>query len=367
MKKSFLICCVFFVTLCTNVAAHDDGGYLPLGDGHISTSPKVGYIYSCQTHFSQNAGGAFKSGDWISGDKWNPNAKPKVQGNVTWPNHFFTISTEGNKRIVTSNDLPDHPTGIFPIGYSDPAYSFDQNPNSIIKQSIALTMDLNPKLAEKPSCLPMGMIGIALTGIAIFNGLDGMGRDAAAHEIQDSCNGHPEKNGTYHYHNLSPCMKDKSGKQGKHSDLVGYASDGFGIYGQFGENGKSLTNKDLDVCHGHTHLISWNGVPQEIYHYHVTKEYPYTLSCFRGNVSQKMKSAMPAKEDGPWSPNGGSGDSGGREEDRKIMEKVAQELNINFEDLRQAMGPPPPDFAGAAKKLGISEQKLHEAFRKAHN
>ena len=49
------------------------------------------------------------------------------------------------------------------------------------------------------------------------------------------------------------------------------------------------------------------------------------------------------------------------------MEKVAQELNINFEDLRQAMGPPPPDFAGAEKKLGISEQKLHEAFRKAHN
>ncbi len=351
--------CYFFIFLLFNFNAFAHGdGYLPLGDGRISTSAKQGYIFSCQTNF--NGGGAFRDGDWIKGNKWNPNGKPLVQGSVSWPNHFFTISTQDNKRLIKSNDLPDHPTGIFPIGYSDPAYYFDRNPNSILEQNIVLTMPTEPKLAAHPSCLDMGMIGIALTGVAIFNGLDAMGRDAAAHEIQDSCNGHPERQGTYHYHNLSPCMKDKSGKQGKHSDLVGYAIDGFGIYGEFGENGKQLSNKDLDECHGHSHLTTWNGIPQEIYHYHLTREYPYTLGCFRGEVASKSRKQMPAKEDGPWGAQGKT--------DRNphaVLRQVAAELNVDERALAEAVGPPPPNFYRASKQLGISEEKLRSAFEKA--
>jgi hypothetical protein len=63
---------------------------------------------------------------------------------------------------------------------------------------------------------------------------------------------------------------------------VGYARDGFGIYGNQGVNGVALTNADLDVCHGHTHAITVNGATVTQYHYHATKEYPYTLGCFRG-------------------------------------------------------------------------------------
>ena len=121
------------------------------------------------------------------GDKWNPAAKPTVQGSVMWPDHYFSLKLENTKLLVKSNDLPDHATGIFPINSSDPAYYFDRNPNSISAQSISLNLPSQPKLADQPSCLPMGMIGIALTGIAIFNGLDAQGRDAAAHEVQDSC------------------------------------------------------------------------------------------------------------------------------------------------------------------------------------
>jgi hypothetical protein len=271
--------------------------------------------------------------------------------------------------VVKSNDLPAHPTGIFPIGYADPAYAFDTNPNSISKQSIVLTLPTNPQLADRPSCLPMGMIGIALTGIAIFNGLDDQGRDAAAHEVQDACNGHPERRGAYHYHNMSPCMTDQAGKQGKHSDLAGYALDGFGIYGQNGEEGKVLSNKDLDACHGHTHLISWNGVPQAIYHYHLTQEYPYTLGCFRGVVAQKIKSILPTKGDGPWSGTGSGAVSGGEggmpNQHRQILEKVAQELKIEVRELQRAIGPPPPNFSRAAQILGIDEKKMRAAFEKA--
>jgi hypothetical protein len=85
----------------------------------------------------------------------------------------------------------------------------------------------------------------------------------------------------YHYHNLSPCATDAALG---HSALVGYALDGFGIYGHHGENGKALTNADLDVCHGHTHEIEWDGKTVEMFHYHATAEFPYTVSCFRGTA-----------------------------------------------------------------------------------
>jgi len=99
----------------------------------------------------------------------------------------------------------------------------------------------------------MGMIGFALTSVALFNALDGMGRDAPAHEIQDTCQGHPERNGQYHYHDHSPRMIDKRSAAGGHSDSVGYALDGFGIYGLCGSSGRLMTNADLGACHGHSH------------------------------------------------------------------------------------------------------------------
>ena len=67
-----------------------------------------------------------------------------------------------------------------------------------------------------------------------------------------------------------------------HSKLVGYASDGFGLYGTRGTNGETVNNSDLDECHGHTHKVKFNGKKQRIYHYHLTAEYPYTIGCYRG-------------------------------------------------------------------------------------
>ena len=120
-----------------------------------------------------------------------------------------------------------------------------------------------------------------LTGSPVFNAVDAGGRDAVAHELQDGCQGHPEIRGQYHYHNLTSCIADPGTG---HSALVGYAFDGFGIYGTRGEDGKQLTNAALDECHGHTHAIEWDGRSVVMYHYHATAEYPYTVGCARGTV-----------------------------------------------------------------------------------
>lgn len=45
-----------------------------------------------------------------------------------------------------------------------------------------------------------------------------------------------------------------------------------------------LKAQDLDRCQGHTHDLDWDGKAQDMYHYHATWEYPYTISCFRGSI-----------------------------------------------------------------------------------
>jgi hypothetical protein len=66
------------------------------------------------------------------------------------------------------------------------------------------------------------------------------------------------------------------------STLVGYARDGFGIYVERDAHGALLTNAALDVCHGRTSVVLWNGRRQRMYHYDATLEYPYTVACYHG-------------------------------------------------------------------------------------
>ena len=261
--------------------AHGRPAKLPLGDGKLSFAPLRGHIYSCQTSFA--GGGAFRDGPWIQGAWWYPDGKIRVGGSVPWPQARFRMERYDAARVLRGNGLPvNQTTGIYPVRADDEAYQYDRNPNSITEQAMSLELPLLPMPAKKPSCVPMGLIGMTLTGVGIFNGLDGMGRDAAAHEIQDKCNGHPERRGQYHYHNWSNCIPDAGGDTGGHSDLVGYVLDGHGIFGPRGEGGKILTNADLDACHGHQHKVPWDGKTVDIYHYHFTLEYPYSVGCFVG-------------------------------------------------------------------------------------
>ncbi len=254
---------------------------LPLGDHRFSQTPKIGYVYSCQTEFRGE--GAFRSGDWIADSTWMPSKKPTVDGSIVWKKSSISIFPDGNTRIIEANNLPSHPTGKFPISAGDDAYKYDRNPNSIQEQYILLELPSLPQLEDTPFCVNMGMIGFMSGGAALFNAFDAQGNDAAAHEIQDKCNGHPQMNGQYHYHGGSSCAKEVSGR---HSELLGYIIDGFGIFGKYGEGGKPAHNNDLDVCHGHTHTIPWDGKQIVMYHYHITEEFPYAVGCFRaGPVS----------------------------------------------------------------------------------
>jgi YHYH protein len=264
-------------------AANSKRSLLPLGDGKALATPKQGYVFACSTRFP-GGGGAHRAGDWIKDGHWDPSAKPIVEGRVEWPDAAIAISVEGDQRIVRANNLPKHPTGEFPIRRGSKAYDYDRNPNYVQTQPILLRLPASPAVATNAGCVPLGMVGFALSGVAIFNAFDLQGRDAPAYEVQDKCNGHPERGGQYHYHDWSECIGDKAGAVGKHSDHVGFMLDGFPIFGLKGERGKEVTNADLDECHGHTHEVEIDGKKVTTYHYHFTREYPYTIGCFRGSV-----------------------------------------------------------------------------------
>ena len=254
---------------------------LPIGDGKVTTTgAKRGYVYRCGV--GGGGGGAFRDGPWIKSDgTYDATAKAAVDGAVAWPGRI-SIRVKVSRLLITGNGLPrGTTTGIYPVQTSDDAYQYDRNPNSIRAQTLSYSLPGRPTRATRPRCLGLGPVGITLNGVVLFDGLDALNRDAIAHEVQDACGGHPERTGTYHYHAISACLLKRASPKA-HSSLVGYALDGFPIYGTRGNGGALLTNAQLDVCHGHSHAVALRGARVTTYHYHATLEYPYTVGCFRG-------------------------------------------------------------------------------------
>jgi hypothetical protein len=252
-------------------------GELPLGDQHyVLDAPRKGYIYLCHKFGDEGAGGAQRAGSWIHGQTWNPQQKPAVQGQVNWPGAFFSVSLNGNVRVLDGNGLPtNHTTGTYPVQSNDPAAAYDRNPNSIQPQQVHEVLPSSPVYTDPPFCMGME-VGYMLDGVPLFNGFDAGLRDAAAHEIQDACDGHPQRGGIYHYHSMSSCIRDKGIET-----VIGYALDGFPITGPVVAPGKYLTTDDLDVCHGITSEVVVGGRKQVTYHYVMTEDFPYSVSCFR--------------------------------------------------------------------------------------
>ncbi|MBW8060651.1 MAG: YHYH protein [Solirubrobacterales bacterium] len=254
---------------------------LPLGDDMYETgSPKRGYVYSCITDFSGS--GAFAQGPWIDAENgtWDLTEKIYVEGQVSWDSEF-SQEVAGSERELEGNGLPPQPSGEFPVQESDPAYEYDRNPNSISEYTLKAALPANPQRDDEPSCIG-GTVGVMKSGVPLFSAFDAGGRDAVATEIQDNCDAHPEKTGQYHYHGLSSCLYKSSSET--RSELLGWALDGFGIYVERDSEGTLLSSADLDICHGRTSTVEWNGKKSRMYHYVLTLDFPYTVACYRGTA-----------------------------------------------------------------------------------
>lgn len=254
---------------------------LPLGDDkYVTDGAKSGNVYSCISNFSGS--GAFEQGPWIDAEAgtWDLSDKIHVQGRIDWDSEF-SEDVSGSERNLEGNGLPPQPSGEFPVQSSDPAYSYDRNPNSISSYELKASLPAEPERAGEPSCVG-GTIGVMKNGVPLFSAFDAGGRDAVATEIQDRCDAHPEKTGQYHYHGLSSCLYQSSSDA--RSELLGWALDGFGIYAERDSEGTMLSSADLDKCHGRTSTVTWNGKQKRMYHYVATLDFPYMVACYRGTA-----------------------------------------------------------------------------------
>jgi hypothetical protein len=222
---------------------------------------------------------------------------------------------------------------------SDPAFLYDRNPNAIAEQKVNLMLPRKPDYSDVPFCMGMES-GLMLTGVPIFNGFDAGLRDAAAHELQDKCDGHPQRNGQYHYHSLSACMKDIGEKT-----VLGYALDGFPITGPLVAPGRYLTTDNLDECHGITSEIIENGVTKITYHYVMTQDFPYSVGCFRARPVRLRVSDITRGGNGPQMPVNGNGSNG-----QPPMQGQQQQQGVTVLRGPQGKGPnggPPPEAMSA--------------------
>lgn len=167
----------------------------------------------------------------------------------------------------------------------------------------------------------MGLIGIALNGVAYYGGAvdaDGNLLDVDDEDAEwtsfDICSGHASGFGEYHYHFPPSCLLAKlPAFSDGHSPQIGWSLDGFPLYGPTGPTGVIMltcgnTGADSTYC-----LDSCSGLEGELpgvdnfkYRYYVTgnvsdlttlpsyprpsaEAYPYIIKCYRGCTMTKLE------------------------------------------------------------------------------
>tara|TARA_R110002051_G_scaffold137916_2_gene210556 strand:- start:59275 stop:60315 length:1041 start_codon:yes stop_codon:yes gene_type:complete len=165
----------------------------------------------------------------------------------------------------------------FQITYYIPAYPTKTTTSSTTR-SLAywgISLDGFP-FAEQPPA-SASAVGVAIPGL-------------------DACGGHPQPDGPFHYHLIPQVIDNLFDSEGidrncsyitqSSNTILGYARDGFPMYGY--EDSDGTTPSDLDNCQGHTYATT--EFPNGIYHYHITNVinpnsaagYTNTLPCTYG-------------------------------------------------------------------------------------
>lgn len=200
---------------------------------------------------------------------------------------YAVIITFTHKHLVMrSRNLPNHPTATFP----DRWRMLDGNPSYIKEQANTWNIPLDPKrnpeaiaMDDKNSnqALPMGAIGVATNGVIFFNPFDHIFETDAVWRL-DRCCGHPSPRQQYHYHKYPVCVKTPWSDEGEsHSGVIGFAFDGFPVYGPYESKGllaKDDTQNPLNDFNLHEDADRGP-------HYHVTPgQYPHIIGGYWGQI-----------------------------------------------------------------------------------
>lgn len=287
----------------------------------------------------------------VKAAKWNPTVK---------------LTYSKNSIVMQPDGIPNHPRdAYYAVPLSQDIVVPDATTAKVVKdptkaQTYKFTIPSTPKYSKTVTKTSLGSIGVMISGAVMYNPFEGDNKTVAmannftitdssgiTASFVDKCAGHPIPDmGAYHYHGLSTCVTSKVDKIGKPSHVIGFALDGFPIYGDRDIKGKQLTAKNLDQCNGIFSVTP--EFPKGIYHYVLlgTADARSSIACFHGVVDTSQIQAMP--------PMGGAMPA-------LDLAASAKKLGITEDALKTAFGNKmPPDFALAAKNLGITEAELKD-------
>lgn len=270
--------------------------------------------------------------------------------------------------VLQPTGIPDHTRDAYYAVPNAGVVVPDATSATIVKdptkaQTYKFTIPTIPKYSSKTTSAPLGSIGVMISGAVLYNPYEGDGKTVAmannftitdsngiTASFVDKCTGHPTpQQGAYHYHGLSKCVTAKVDKTTKPSHIIGFALDGFPIYGDRDAKGKQLTAKNLDKCNGINSATP--EFPKGIYHYVLlgTSDARSSITCFHGEVDTSQIQQMPAM--------------GGGQMTVPDLAAAATKLGISENTLKMALGSAmPPDLGAAATKLGITESALRSAL-----
>lgn len=145
------------------------------------------------------------------------------------------VRTTSTNSYVNATGIPAYPIGPWP-----------SNPNTPANQNILARFPHSPTAATGThTSTGLGAIGLWIDGVEIFNAKDARSyqnkgiwnQNAVVVEGPsfDSAGGHPAPGGAYHHHQTPIGLRIVLGDSGsKHSPILGFAFDGFPIYGPYG-------------------------------------------------------------------------------------------------------------------------------------
>lgn len=148
------------------------------------------------------------------------------------PSNIQTVQYSATQVYVSSTCIPGYNIGPWP-----------SNPNTPSNQNFVHKFTLSPQQnTSTATVVGLGSIGVWSNGVSIFNAKDGMSynnagvwnRNALYYEgvSFDECLGHPSPSGEYHHHVNPDCLYDDKDST-HHSPIIGYAYDGFPVYGAY--------------------------------------------------------------------------------------------------------------------------------------
>jgi len=213
------------------------------------------------------------------------------------------VTCEGDTAIVKSNTYPDHEL------MTDIVATNEQVAAPAI---YAAPVRLSPLLGVKPQTRDAAL-GIAVNGVPIYDYTGGgemTQADLQHHQTRhdtfltrqlDICGGHAGRADDYHYHMKPDCMINQMKNAGDDA-IIGWAFDGFPIYGDNNPDGSPIEDAVLDVCNGQADSVFG-------YRYHTSDSARYIVQCLMGEIDSfdTLPRVRPMK-----SVNGGPGPKSGR-------------------------------------------------------